>query len=79
MKASEIEIGGRYRARISGKIVIVEVLDKHEEWYGSLLARKSRTAYRVKNLSTGRVVVFHSAQKFRSRAQPVLDKPTANG
>lgn len=69
MKKSEIEIGGKYIAKVSNKLTTVEVkairkttcLDK------SMHIRRP-TVYDVINLSTGRKTTFQSAAKFRQVA-----------
>lgn len=66
MKKSEIKVGDRYSARISGNFVTVEVLSIDKRPATSY--RKAGTAYTVKNLKTGRTVVFRSATKFRGKA-----------
>lgn len=71
MKAKEIKVGGRYTAKVSGKLTTVRVDAIREitrmsgtNYDGS---RKYRDAvvYDVTNLSTGRRTTFRSATKFR--------------
>lgn len=63
MKKLEIRIGGHYSVKVSGKLTIVKVdeIGKRE----STLYRQAATLYHVTNLTTGRKLTFHSAQKFR--------------
>lgn len=68
MKKSEIQVGGQYTARISGKIVPVRVdaIRETVENRGGKLVDSHR--YDVTNLVTGRKVTFRSAMKFRGKA-----------
>lgn len=61
MKQKQIEVGGRYVARVSGNFVTVRV-DAIRE---SFSRDKSQTVYDVTNLKTKRKLTFRSAQKFR--------------
>lgn len=75
MKASEIQVGGQYRARVSGRHVTVRV-DKirTRNGYGST---PDRTVYDVTNLSTNRKLTFESAAKFHGAvSQPASKQPT---
>jgi hypothetical protein len=65
VKASEIVVGGLYRAKVSGSVVTVRVdaVRETSDWKG-----RSKTLYDVTNLSTGRKTTFRSASRFRSRA-----------
>ena len=61
MRKNQIQAGGKYTAKVSGKLTTVRV-DKirTRSGYGS---QKDRTVYDVTNLSTGRKTTFSSAQK----------------
>ena len=62
MKRFEIQVGGRYTARVSGKLVTVRVDRIHgytDHKY------RTTTAFDVTNLDTGRKLTFRSAAKFR--------------
>lgn len=65
MKKSEIEVGGHYRARVSGNLVTVRV-DKIVET--SDYKGRNITLYGVTNLTTKRRLTFRSAAKFRAKA-----------
>lgn len=65
MKAKQIEVGGVYLAKISGRVVKARV-DAIREQFDH--RDRSRTCYDVTNLTTGRRTMFRSAQKFRGRA-----------
>ena len=67
MKAKDIEVGGHYKAKVSGKLVTVRVDDTQQQ--ASYHASSStRTTYNVTNLSTGRKTMFRSAARFRTPA-----------
>lgn len=79
MKASEIQIGGLYKAKVSNKITTVKVLNIRENeirrhagynYGGQPIYRSSnRTVYDVLNVNTNRKTTFKSAQKFRSKVK----------
>ena len=73
MKKNEIEVGGYYRAKVSGNLVTVRV-DEIGERESNEFRRKGGTYYRVTNLNTGRKLTFQSAAKFR-RVALSLDVP----
>ncbi len=63
MKKSEIVEGGKYRAKVSDRLVTVLVNRIEDTWtWGD----KTVTRYHVTNLMTGRKTMFRSAAKFRS-------------
>ena len=65
MKGSEIEIGKRYLAKVSGKVVSVVVRGVRERF--SFDGRKSLgSMWDCQNTVTGRAVVVRSAQRFRA-------------
>jgi hypothetical protein len=70
MKASQIKVGGKYIAKVSGKLTTVRVDSIREtgDWKG-----RTQTRYDVTNLETGRRTTFRSASKLRSQA------PTTTG
>lgn len=78
MKKAEIQVGGLYAAKISGKVVTVRVdairkVDKpvYGAYMGGVKYRET-TCYDVTNLTTSRKTIFRSAAKFRGKAlQPV--------
>ena len=61
MLGSEIRIGGRYKAKVSNRIVTVRVDAIRERNYGKRWVR----VYDVTNLDTGRTTTFRSGAKFR--------------
>lgn len=69
MKKSEIEVGGKYTAKVSGRIVTVRVDVIRDNGmrlkYGGR-SSISVTRYDVTNLTTGRMTTFRSAAKFRA-------------
>lgn len=62
MKQSEIEVGGRYKAKVNDNVVTVQVISVRDNGAG-------KPYWTVKNLVTGRTTVFRSAMKFRCRAE----------
>lgn len=62
MRAHEISVGGHYIARVSGRLVTVQVIGVHEVF---TRMPNGRMAYDVVNTDTGRKLVFASAAKFR--------------
>lgn len=67
MKASEITVGSKYTAKVSGKLTTVRV-DRIES---TTRFGKAATAYHVTNLTTGRRTTFRSASKFRACASKI--------
>jgi hypothetical protein len=67
MKQSEVEQGGVYIAKVSGRLVKVRIdrIESHSDWRG-----RSCTRYHVTNLLTNRKTVFRAASKFRGPAGP---------
>lgn len=85
MKASQIQVGGNYVARVSGRLVTVrvdgirEVAKYRRTNYSGQSETRLATVYDVTNLSTGRKLTFRSAAKFRSRVLgTVIVKVPAN-
>lgn len=77
MLKSQIEVGGKYTAKISGRLVTVrvdeirEVENKYKgvDQYSGRVKLGSATFYDVTNLTTKRTTTFKSAAKFRSVAR----------
>jgi hypothetical protein len=57
MKQADVQIGSRYRAKVSGKLVTVRVI--------SMDVVRGRQRFNVFNEATGRKITFRSAQRFR--------------
>lgn len=78
MKASEIKVGGVYKAKVSNKIVDVRVDSIEEGCVGSYVVgrpkAKRKTFYYVTNLSTNRKTTFRSAAKFRSEVKAKTER-----
>lgn len=70
MKKDQIKLGGRYTAKVSGKLTTVKVNVIRERT--SYSGDRTQTVYDVTNLATGRQTTFRSASKFRS----VVAEPT---
>ena len=61
MKAKDIVVGGKYVAKVSGRLTTVRVDDIR-------LGYRDNRVYHVTNLTTGRKTIFRSAAKFRHAA-----------
>ncbi len=70
MKKSEIQVGGVYIAKVSGKLtsVRVDMIRQNKGYGGGRYPNKGSVHYDVTNLATGRKTTFRSAAKFRSPA-----------
>lgn len=80
MKANEIVVGEIYLAKVSGQLVRVRVDDIAENPGRKIVSHcglginivkriiRANTRYACTNLSTGRIVIFRSAMKFRCKA-----------
>jgi hypothetical protein len=65
MKISDIEVGGRYVAKVSGVLTIVRVLAIRDTWTRN---GSSRSVIDVVNERTGRRTTFRSAARLRRPA-----------
>ena len=63
MKLSDVEIGGRYRAKVSGQMVTVRVTEIRD----SASFGRSKTVIYAVNETTGRQIVIRSPRRLRSR------------
>lgn len=66
MKKHEIVRGGKYVAKVGGKLTVVTVNEIRER---STYNDKVSTVYDVTNNATGRKTTFRSAAKFRAPAK----------
>ena len=68
MKMQDVEVGGRYTAKVSGRIQIVRVVQIKEIPPASWSARQAwrKLIYAV-NERTGKQITIRSAQRLRSR------------
>lgn len=72
MKKHEIQVGGIYTAKVSGRLTTVRVdaIREYDPSFGGSFRRSNtQTRYDVTNLATGRRTTFRSAAKFRSPAK----------
>ena len=71
MKLSEIEVGGRYTAKVSGVVVVVRVTAIREvppsSWSQQTTWQKRIDAV---NEATGRKITLRSPQRLRAKAPP---------
>jgi hypothetical protein len=69
MKRRDIEVGGRYLAKVSGALVAVRVIEIKEIPPAAWAARGTwRTLYTAVSERTGRQLTIRSAQRFRAPA-----------
>ena len=61
MKSKEIDVGGVYAVKVSGRVVPVIVLCCEERFNGVGM----RQAWRCRNRLSGREIVVRSSQRFR--------------
>lgn len=68
MKKIDIQVGGHYKAKVSGKVTTVRVdaIRQADSWNTG----RNLTRYDITNLTTGRKTTFRSAQKFISLVSP---------
>lgn len=66
MKLKDVEIGGRYVAKVSGRLQVVRITDVRSE--SNRLTGRERTTFVAINEATGRRVTIRSAQRLRKRA-----------
>ena len=67
MKLSDVKIGGRYTAKVSGRIVtvrVVEIVEVEATRFG-----RARTSIEAVNEATGRRVSIRSPQRLRRRVE----------
>jgi hypothetical protein len=68
MKIKDVEVGGRYTAKVSGQVRIVRVTEIEEIPPASWSKRHAlRTVIYAVNESTGKQITIRSAQRLRSR------------
>ena len=65
MKLKDIEIGGRYLAKVSGHLVIVRVTEMTE----AFSFNRQKTVIHAVNEATGRRITLRSPQRLRSRVK----------
>lgn len=63
MKLKDIQIGGRYLAKVSGKLATVRVVEIREA--SSYVGGRPRTIIEAVNETTGRRITLRSAQRLR--------------
>ena len=69
MQKRDIEVGGRYLAKVSGALVAVRVIEIREIPPAAWAARDTwRTLYIAVSERTGRQLTIRSAQRFRAPA-----------
>lgn len=61
MRSVEVEIGGVYWVKVSGRLVPVKILSRREY---------PRTGFRGKNLFTGREILLRTGGRIRKKLAP---------
>ena len=76
MKLSEVEVGQRYMAKVSGRLQVVRVTELHEIPPASWRNRGARlTLIYAVNESSGRRITIRSAQRLRACADAEPARP----
>ncbi len=65
MKLKDVQIGGRYVAKVSGKVQVVRIAAKREVFSGSQM----RWVFDAVNERTGRRITIRSPQRLRRRVE----------
>jgi hypothetical protein len=71
MLKSDVQIGAKYSAKVSGRLTVVEILRERES--GGYGGRTRRTHWVARNIKTGREVEIRSAAKLRSMVEASPD------
>lgn len=70
MKLDDIQIGGRYIAKVSGRLVTVRVIQIRKVPSPSWSSRSAwRTLIEATNEATGRTITIRSPQRLRAAAR----------
>ena len=64
MKRADIEVGKSYLAKVSGKLVSVQITEDRGEWYGDSIC-VVHCGWDAVNESTGRQIYIRSAARLR--------------
>jgi hypothetical protein len=67
MQQKDVVIGGRYTAKVSGRIQVVRITEIHNSY--SRATGYGRTTYAAINEATGRRVMIRSAQRLRRKVE----------
>jgi hypothetical protein len=67
LKLSEVEVGGRYTAKVSGRVVTVRVVEIVQ--VGATRFAKARTSIEAVNEATGRRITIRSALRLRRQVE----------
>lgn len=70
MLLKDIQIGGRYRAKVSGKLQTVRVLERREKFQRrGMCGGVWRTTFIAVNEATGKTILIKSVQRLREAVQ----------
>ena len=67
MKLKEVEVGGRYTAKVSGKVQVVRILEIRTTFHP--VSGRERTVFDAVNEATGRRITILSPQRLRRRVE----------
>ena len=71
MKKQDIETGGQYVAKVSGKLVTVRVTNIYRRW--DTYSDRGVIQYDCINEATGRQIIVKSARRFRCKSRKVAN------
>ena len=69
MKKNEVQVGGRYHAKVSGHLAVVRVTQIDEIPAPSWSRGRSRTLIYAVNEATGKRITIRSPQRLRNRVE----------
>jgi hypothetical protein len=68
MKLNEVQIGGRYLAKVSGSLQVLRVVRLHTRY--DSFRKREKTTIECVNERTGRTIVVRSPQRLREMKIP---------
>lgn len=74
MKLTDVQVGGRYLAKVSQKLTTVRVVSIRKI-PPSVCSTQTKTRIAAINEATGREIILRSAQRLRSPARPQEVQP----
>lgn len=73
MKKDEVVVGSKYRARVSGSLVTVKIVEDRGSSYDWRSDRSKHLGWNAINLKTNRPVTIRSAQRLRPMPAKLVD------
>jgi hypothetical protein len=68
MKLSEVQVGGRYLAKVSGRLQVFRVVRVHTRY--DSFRKREKTTIECVNERTGRTIMVRSSQRLREMKIP---------